>query len=229
MFCAEWCLVKRTRPGLTIIPLRCRCWTCEECQPRRRSQLIREGVRGKPNLFITLTSVYRPGGSPAAAARALVCAWRKVREEYIKVHGKGSLPFLAVFEATLNGWPHLHIIARAKWVSQKWLSKRMAALTGAKIVWVERIKGGRRTVNYVTKYVGKEPMRFATVKRYWRSQDYLLPSDEQEGEEEELLEPWRIVQQNWIDYANSLANILVQPVFTRNSIVIIDGDLRCTS
>jgi len=205
MFCEEWCLVKRSDPCTTIVPLRCKCWTCEECHPRRRSRLIAEAMTGYPNTFITLTSRRQPGRSPNAAAQALVNAWRAVRSEYIKRNGKRSMPFLAVFEATKKGWPHLHIIARTKWVDQDWLSKRMGALTGSPIVDVRRIKTGKRTIGYVTKYVGKKPHRFQGVKRYWRSLDYMMPSEEEEDNTVEDRGRWEIVRTNWIQYAELLA------------------------
>jgi hypothetical protein len=137
--------------------------------------LVKEAQAGQPTIFITLTSRRVAGRSPHAAARALVVAWRKVRQEYVKDHGKGSLPFLAVFEATKKGWPHLHIVARAKWVDQRWLSRRMASLIGAPVVDVRAITGLAMIAHYVAKYVGKNPHRFNGVKRYWRSLDYLTP------------------------------------------------------
>lgn len=135
--------------------------------------------------------------SPAASARSLVTAWRRVRLEYIKRHGKGSLPFLAVFEATKRGWPHLHIVARCKWVDQRWLSARMASLIGAPIVDVRRVKGARKIAAYVSKYIGKNPHRFAGVKRYWRSLDYLNPVKEEEPEWPDEPFIWEVVQRFW--------------------------------
>ena len=173
MFCGEWALVKHSFPALKVIPLKCRCWSCDECRPERTRQLIGEAKSGRPDLFITLTSIFSPGADPAAAARQLVKAWRTVRSEYLKKNGKGSLPFLAVFEETKNGWPHLHIVARCKWLSQRKLADRMEELTGARVCWVERLKTTRKVANYVAKYIGKNPFRFFGTKRYWRSLDYL--------------------------------------------------------
>ena len=204
MLCSEWCLVKRTNPGLTVIPLRCKCWTCEECRPRRAAKLIHEAQAGKPDLFVTLTSPYKPGRCPHMAARALVKAWRTVRREYVREHGKGSLPFLCVFEATKNGWPHIHIVARCKWLSQKWLSKRMGELIGAPIVDVRRIKRSKDVAKYVAKYIGKNTERFEGVKRYWRSLDYLLRDDDPREMFDEGDGPWEKVEAHWLEMAHEL-------------------------
>lgn len=176
MFCQEWSLVKHRGPEITVIPLRCKCWTCEDCRPLRKARLIAEAQAGRPTIFITLTSRRREDRSPSWAAQELVKAWRKIRRQYVKDHGLGTLAFLAVFEATKKGWPHLHIVARSKWVDQDWLSKRMADLHDSPIVWVKAITDTKKIAHYVSKYLGKNPHRFEGVKRYWRSLDYLASS-----------------------------------------------------
>lgn len=192
MLCSEKSIVQRSPKEITIAPLRCRCWHCDDCRPLRTQRLIHEARSGKPTIFITLTSRNRPGHSPHAAARALVTAWRRVRLEYIKAHGQGSLPFLAVFEATKKGWPHLHIVARCKWLDQRWLSRRMAGLIGSPVVDVRAIDGVRKIAAYVSKYIGKNPHRFKGVKRYWRSQDYLDHGIELDAAPGVFPPPWEI-------------------------------------
>ncbi len=195
MFCSEWSLVKLENKLLTAIPLRCKCWTCYDCAPLRKKRLINECLAGAPDLFITLTSKRIPGGDPDQAAQQLVKAWRTVRARYIKAHGKSSLPFMAVFEATKNGWPHLHIVARCKWLDQGWLSQQMDALIQSPIVDVRRIKNTNKMVNYITKYCGKNPHRFQGVKRYWRSLAFIKPAPEEEEVYDEHNTKWIIVEE----------------------------------
>ncbi len=205
MLCSEWSLVKREPYKKTVTPLYCNCWHCEECAPRRKARLIAEAQAGNPNIFITLTSRRIEGHSPDAAARKLAWAWRIVRGEYLKAHGKKSLPFLAVFERTKKGWPHLHIVGRAKWVDQKWLSGRMGALIGAPFVWVERLTSKDKVANYITKYIGKNPERFEGTKRYWRSLDYLHPSNGSDSIDEPVPVAWSILRWSWRTIARGWA------------------------
>ena len=206
MFCSEFALVKHGAFEITVIPLRCRCWTCDECRPMRAGQLQAEARAGAPTVFITLTSRRREGWCPDRAARRLADAWRTVRREYMKTHGKDSLHFLAVFEATKLGWPHLHIVARCKWIDQRWLSKRMAALIGAPIVDVRRVKNLDQVVAEVCKYIGKDPHRFKGVKRYWRSMKYLTPVLEEEECSIDEVPIWVVVLHTWtrvvLDYTD---------------------------
>lgn len=88
-----------------------------------------------------------------------------------------ALPFLAVFEATKLGEPHLHILCRADWVDQRWLSAIMKEQIGAPIVDVRRVRQGDRALLYVSKYIGKSPHRFSGTKRYWTSLDYIPSYD----------------------------------------------------
>lgn len=173
MLCSEWSLVKKQPHLITVIPLRCRCWHCEECRPLRTYQLVQEAKQGEPNLFITLTSRRRASLTADQAARLLAHAWRKVRAAYLREHGKSSLPFLAVFERTKKGWPHIHIVARCRWLDQKWLSRQMNELIGSPVVDVRRVHGKSKIEAYIAKYIGKNPERFKFCKRYWRSRDYL--------------------------------------------------------
>lgn len=194
MFCGEFSLVKRSSPETTIIPLLCHCWTCERCRPGRKRRLVEEALAGAPTLFITLTSRRRELRFADWAAQDLAHAWRTVRAEYLRAHGPRSLDFMVVFEATKKGWPHLHIVARAKWVDQRWLSKRMAALIGSPIVYVERIKHTKTIAAYVAKYIGKNPHRFQGVKRYWRSLRYLTPVPLDDSPDDPQEPVWTIVR-----------------------------------
>jgi len=204
VYCSEWSLLKVEFRTATVLPLKCKCWTCDECRPGRTRRLVEEAKSGRPTIFITLTSRRRPGLTRDQAAVNMTDAWRKVRRKYMATHGRGSIPFLAVFEETKKGWPHLHIVVRAKWVKQRWLSKQMRKLTGSPIVWVTKVHGLGKVAAYISKYISKNPHRFAGVKRYWRSLDYLeAPADDDDDPWHEV--PWwQVVQRFWVFLAEDL-------------------------
>ena len=170
--CGDRCAIKTVGDQLHVASLPCRSWSCEFCAPRRRRQLVKLAVMGEPNTFITLTVRPDGGSSRIARARALVDAWRVVVRRAKKKYGYRSIPYLAVFEATKAGEPHLHILSRVRWIDQKWLSAQMRALIGAPVVDIRRIDSPGRAAAYVGKYVGKAPGKFGTSKRYWRTRDY---------------------------------------------------------
>ncbi len=174
MLCSEGTAVNHGPGKVQAVTLKCRSWGCELCQPDRKKQLVASATGGKPTLFITLTASPASGDSPASRARALAKAWPKVVKAAKKKYGYSEIPYLCVFEATKKGEPHLHILVRCKWISQKWLSAIMENLTKSPIVDVRAVKNPKLIARYLAKYVGKEPHRFATCKRYWSTRSWRL-------------------------------------------------------
>lgn len=172
MLCTDLTFVQEGDRGLHARPLKCKRWSCPYCQPIRHRQLIAKAASGKPDTFLTLTSFEDTAETPVEAAQVLVVAWRKVRAEACRRYGYKSIPFIAVFEETKRGWPHLHILARCKWLDKRWLVERMTVHARAPIVDIKRVRSVRSAARYLMKYVGKAPCQFGTCKRYWTSRDY---------------------------------------------------------
>lgn len=173
MLCTELTLVKSGDGRLRAEPLWCKRWSCQFCRSKRRKRLIMEAKSGNPTSLLTLTVNPKTGFSPDDRARRLVVAWRELRRRIKKRYGLQSLPFMAVFEATKRGEPHLHILLRTVFISQKFISQQMADLINSPIVDIRKIDQARDVASYVAKYIGKNPHTFEGVKRYWRSLDYL--------------------------------------------------------
>lgn len=169
-------IVKHKAGKLTIIRLRCKSWNCPDCCKLRRRKLVAEAQEGKPDRFITLTVNPNWFSSPEERAARLVQAWRLIRRRFLKLRPSNRLEFMAVFELTKAGEPHLHIMARGSFVPQKWLSKQMEKEMGAPIVDVRSVKGSREVAKYVSKYISKRNIKIGNLKRYWRSIKYLEKS-----------------------------------------------------
>lgn len=171
-YCGEQSAVKFENGGRLVVALKCRAWTCPDCRPYRKNRMMAEACGGMPNTLITLTSRNNSKETPSDAAKALAHAWRLLRLRIMRRYGRKNLPFYAVFEKTKRGWPHLHILARTGWISQRFMSVVMAELINSPIVDIRRIDDQGRVAGYVSKYITKDPHRFDRSKRYWRSQDY---------------------------------------------------------
>ncbi len=76
----------------------------------------------------------------------------------------------------------------------------MARHARAPIVDIRRVKDSATFVNYVTKYVGKDPHRFEGCKRYWSSQDYEQRDDEDGSPPRRRDEPYWVVFKDWSNY-----------------------------
>ena len=177
------------------VSLRCRSWGCPLCQPDRQRQLVALAASGQPTVFITLTSNPRTGSSPASRARALASAWPVIVRRARAKYGYSSIPYFCVFEATKNGEPHLHILARVKWIDQRWLSRQMRELTGAPIVDIRVVRSVKQAASYISKYIGKAPHRFKTCKRYWRTKSWDLSKHDKEPMEGDWSNVWELRDQ----------------------------------
>lgn len=178
MLCSEAILINQDPSEGHATVLRCKRWSCDLCNPFNHRRIKRKAREGKPNVFLTLTVNPSRHSSPDQAATALKTAWVNLRRAMKREHGIDQPPFIAVFEQTKKGWPHLHILMRCRFISQGWYSRSMARLIGAPIVDVRFIQDGGRVAAYVAKYISKAPEAFAHCKRWWRSHDYAVDVDE---------------------------------------------------
>jgi hypothetical protein len=172
--CGGWSLVKHEPGGTRAITLWCRSWTCADCAPYRIADLKRQAMDGKPTTFITLTVNPLMGQSAQERAQQLSDAWKIVVKRARRKFAKAPLEYMAVFEETKKGEPHLHILARAPFIPQRWLSRAMDELISAPIVDIRKVGHVKNAARYVAKYVGKGPKAFAALKRYWASHGYSL-------------------------------------------------------
>lgn len=195
-FCQDWSLVKARGHDIKARPLYCRSWKCIDCAPRRKKALIQQARAGRPTKFITLTVNPEVGSCPLDRARQLARAWRLIVKRFKRLFPGETMQYLAVFERTKAGEPHLHIIARCRFIDQKWLSNQMKELMGAPIVDIRACKGRRQVARYVTKYIGKDPNKFGTLKRYWTSQGWEKKTWHRDDDAPDGWTKWLITQKS---------------------------------
>ena len=111
--------------------------------------------------FLTLTTA----GKAPRTVKETADDWRafvkRVRRRY------GEFEFLKVVEWTKSGLEHLHILFRGPYIPQEWISSTWEEIHGAKITYVEEVKGTRATIaNYLTKYIVKGEERFNWSKNW---------------------------------------------------------------
>jgi len=172
MGCGTEAIIQWGNGRARAFALRCNSWLCPRCRPRRLKRLKAMAYAGQPDTFLTLTCNPAMHEDATTRAQNLVASWRTLVKRIKRHYKYARLDYLVVIEHTKRGEPHLHILARCKWIDQRWLSEQWAELTGAPIVDIRRIKHQRQIVSYVAKYVGKAPVKFARCKRYYRSHRY---------------------------------------------------------
>lgn len=147
---------------------------------------------GAPSTFMTLTSRRVATKTADEAALQLTHAWRLIRLRLMRRSGMKKLPFIAVMEATKNGWPHLHILLRSIWLDHELISSWMAELHDSPVVDIQRIDNRKRVNAYVSKYCGKAAHKFGTAKRYYKTPDYDLRSEDERSKFKKEKGGWEI-------------------------------------
>lgn len=165
-------LVNQGIDAARAVTLRCRSWGCDLCQPYRKRELISLARAGRPQTFITITVNPSKGTDPVDRARKLVKAWRLIVKRAKRQYGYSTIAYLCVFEATKKGEPHLHILSDVKWIDQKWLSRQMRDIAEAPIVDIRKVRSSKHIAYYIAKYIGKQPHKFGTCKRYWTTKGW---------------------------------------------------------
>ena len=180
MLCRDESLVNNRPDRVMVRPLCCRSWGCDYCRPARKKRVCREAGAGKPLIFVTLTVNPKWGRDKVHRAQELVKGWRQFVVIAKDCHSYATLPYFVVFEATKKGEPHLHILCRVPWISQRLLSAFMNYWMLAPVVHVTVVKSRKHAAYYVSKYMGKSPGKFGSCKRYWQTRNYQIPEEEDE-------------------------------------------------
>lgn len=172
MRCEHSTLAVASASEIVIRRWRCKRWRCENCSPRLRRRLRALAAAGEPERLLTLTCRPSAFPNPDAAAAAIHAAWAVIRREVRRRRPQPRLEYLAVWERTRNGWPHLHILMRGPYIPQRWVSSLMNQRANSPIVDIRRISTPREAASYVAKYVSKDPEPFGFRHRYLRSRDW---------------------------------------------------------
>lgn len=188
--CQGWSLVRTESVRTKAITLYCRSWLCPDCMPKRLRQLKRFAAGGNPSTFMTLTVSPRTGETIELRARALADGLKLLIKRARRKWTKGEIEYMAIFEETKKGEPHLHILMRAPFIPQRWLSQQMDELIAAPIVDIRRVASAKHAAAYVAKYVAKGPKAFGSLKRYWSSQGYNRAAARKRAEEFHEFASW---------------------------------------
>jgi hypothetical protein len=147
---------------LVSVPVRCGLRFCNICNGARRSRTfkrLRFICANTPtkhsfhwkSIELTLVSQY----NLSDMVDHIICAFRKLRARRFWRSATAGGIYVIELTHSQNGWHvHLHILVYAKWIPQDLLSAEWKRITGAPVVWIQRISA-RERLPYVIKYICK--------------------------------------------------------------------------
>src|SRR6266705_2772445 len=153
-YCGQFTLVGKslTDNKTQFQRLKCKCWSCSLCGPRR-ARRYRYGIRAaaeqlKLQRFLTLTlDPDKIEGDPVVHLRE---TFNKLRT-YLRRKFGSAPKYIAVLEFHDNGKPHLHVLVD-RFIEQAWLSAAWEAIGGGRIVDI-RFVDLHRVSHYLAKYL----------------------------------------------------------------------------
>lgn len=195
MSCGRGTFVKPLSHGFAVASCGCNCWSCPRCAPRRKAQVRDDILTGFPKTFITLTWRASRPENPIAARRIMGLALALLVKRVRRAWPACAFEYFVVVEITKQGFPHFHLLCRAPYIPQLWLSGAWRALVGAPVVGIEAVRTQEGAAGYLAKYLAKDPAKLGTGKRYWCSQGYrLLQRDQDEAPRLRAKAEWTIDQ-----------------------------------
>lgn len=157
------------------LPLYCRKWSCQTCGQFQRKRLRKRLLAGSPTTFMTLTVNPKVHPDPVEAFKTASLYINQLFK-VLRRHWPGfRIEYALVWETTKKGYPHAHILLRAPFIPQTFLSRAWKRLSGAYIVDIKRIRTQNQAANYVTKYLTKDPSVPPGYRRYRTSRGYSAP------------------------------------------------------
>lgn len=172
--CGRGFALYREEPVILAVLLRCKRADCPTCGWRRLKQWRDLAIAGRPTTFLTLTSNPAWGECPRERLDHLQRAWELLRKRIERLKGLKSLPYMRVIEATRRGEPHMHVLMRAPFIEQAWISEQMRELNSAPIVDVRAVRSNSEVARYVSKYVTKGGATFEGRRRFAKSRDWIV-------------------------------------------------------
>lgn len=177
--CCRSALVATNSAGniTRVIPIYCHKWSCPRCGKKKKGLWRSYALAGEPERLITLTC--KP--DDLLTARQQV---KKMKQAFSRLIQRlrrkyGILEYLAVWELTKAGLPHVHVLQRGTFIDQKELSRFWNDLTGAYIVDIKKIASQEQVSNYVMKYLTKAITQmqesFSGIRVIQRSKNWILP------------------------------------------------------
>ena len=145
-----------------------------------------------PDRMLTLTAATAEFESPEDAARVMAAALGPLMTRLRRWASPTPIEYLAVWERTKAGWPHLHVLVRGPYIPHALLSRLWAELARSPNVWLTALSGTTAGARYVSKYLTKDPDPFGRGRALRVSRGFLVEPMRPQGSRSCTLGPVKV-------------------------------------
>lgn len=139
-----------------------------------RRRLIHLVSEAPPQRMLTLTAWTKAFDDPQDAARRMARQFPRLIALLRRALPQAPIEYLAVWERTQAGWPHLHVLLRGPYVPHALVSQLWARLMNSPIVHLKRLDDSAAGARYVAKYLTKDPDPFGQGRALRASRGFLV-------------------------------------------------------
>jgi len=173
--CGPGVIVERSDNWCKLYEPGCGRRGCENCAPLRISRIKRRFRDGDPNKFFTITLPKGAYETQQQRVDVLHAALRALKKEMHKRHPLWEFEYGWCIELQTNGMPHAHVLARAKYMPQAWLSKFLVAHGCGPITDIRAVHSAKKRARYVAKYCAKADEFVDGRRAFGLSKGYTIP------------------------------------------------------
>lgn len=141
--------------------VRCHRYDCQCCGPARAAEARGIARSGRPERLLTLTLRRNTRAPIRGQVRFLFTSWtelvRRIRRHF------PMFEYCKFLELTKAGTPHLHVLCRGDYIPIRWIRHQWQQITGAFIVYLQRIDRTSGAVHECTKYICKTAAALNTM------------------------------------------------------------------
>lgn len=173
-----------------------------------RNRLVHLVEQAPPDRMLTLTIDPSKYENPYHAARRMAWGLGRLVAQMRRWATSQPTEYLAVWERTKAGWPHLHVLLRGPFIPQHLVSRWWNSLTQSPIVYFTHLAGARTAARYVAKYLTKDPDPFSNGRALRASRHFLVEPMRPQGKRYCTLGPLKVYEgRAWEWLADQLAQL----------------------
>jgi len=164
-----------------------------------RRRLIHLITAAQPSTLMTLTCNPARFSNPEAAVLHMNEAFTLLVKRLRRLYPGECFEYIAIWEWTVAGWPHLHVLMRAPFIPKPIISRHWLALTGAYIVDIGDVWSFGGAAKYLAKHFTKQFYTSFKLRRFRASANFFAEGMRPSQSAPSTWGRWKVAKESMLD------------------------------